>query len=252
MSRGISGETSPGQLGRDRASDGVGAPAVDAAHQAALEALLGTFSTAVALEMHCDLVDAESGEPHNREAFRAHFPALDGSLERWNATIDRVAAAPEALWRRFAGSARDRGLTEPPFMVGVLIDQLATWTLEGSRRGELDSPQESLLEHFDDRVGGSPYVSVYLMGRRVAMLPGGPQAEVERRVEAADNLIRGLFEEARGCDEAAEIADTRETLLGLKHHLLEDLDVEKAAPSIAFAADCPRCQARSARNGADV
>lgn len=216
-------------------------------HKAGLETLVSTFRTAVALEMRCELADAPTREPHNLEAFRTHFGTLHVSLEQWNDTVELAQAAPETLWRRFANSAREQGITEPPFMVGALIDHLATWTLERSRRWELGVPQEAVLQHFDDRLGGSTYVSVYLMGRRVATLPGGPEQEVQRRVAAADALIQALFEEARTCEEAKQIADTRDSLLDLKQRLLEDLELHEAIAAIGFAEDCPLCQTAASR-----
>ncbi len=202
------------------------------------------FHTAVALEMPCELSEVPTGEQDNCACFRAHFPLLDESLERWNAAVAEVQAAPQALWRQFANSARDRGITEPPFMVGVLIDQLATATAERSRHWELDAPLDPLLEHFNDRVDGEHYVSVYVMGRRVAMLPGGTGPDVQRRVQAADALIGALFEQARGCAEAVRIADTHDLLLALKQRLLDQLDGQQASSAIAFAASCPRCRAQ--------
>jgi hypothetical protein len=227
------------------------ATAVDATHAATLEVLLSTLHTAVALEMRCDLDDVSTGQPQNSECFRGHFPALDRALERWNAAVDRAQAAPDALWRRFTSSARDRGITEPPFVVGVLIDQVATSTIESSRRWELDSAPEVALEHFNDRVDGGTHVSVYVMGRRVATLPGGPEPEVQRRVEAADARIRALFEEARNCEEARHIADAQDELLALKQRLLDELEEQRSNALIMLAPDCPRCRwERSAERSA--
>jgi len=237
------GHTSPARAGTRQGR-------LDAAHARALEALLGNFHTAVALEMRCELADVQTSESDNGESFRAHFPLLDASLKRWNVAVDQAQAAPQALWRQFASSARDRGITEPPFMVGVLIDQLATSTAERSRRWELDTPLDPLLEHFNDRIDGDTYVSVYVMGRRVALLPGGARPDVQRRVEAADALIEALFEQARGCDEAELIADTHDLLLALKQRLLDQLDAQPANSAIAFAAACPRCRARRPREPA--
>jgi hypothetical protein len=216
--------------------------AVDRQHAATLEALLGAFHTAVALEMPCDLAEVKTSELENHACFRAHFPAFAIALEEWNATVAVAEAAPEALWRRFANSARDRGITEPPFVVGVLIDQLATSTVERSRRWELDTPQETQLEHFNDRLEDGTYVSVYVMGRRVATLPGGAEPDVQRRIDAADALIRGLFDEARTCAEARSIADAQEALLTLKQRLLDELEDEQARASINVAAACTRCR----------
>ena len=215
---------------------------LDPGHRTGLEALLSTFSTAVALEMRCELVDAPTLLAHPREVFRAHFASLESSIERWNETVARSQAAPQALWRRLANSARDHGITEPPFMVGALIDHLGTRTLESSRRWLLETPQEPILQHFDDRVGGERFVSVYLLGRRVATLPAGSQPDVQRRLDAADTLIRSLFEDARTCSEARQVADERDSLLELKQQLLCERDRCASPESLRFVPSCPLCQ----------
>jgi hypothetical protein len=217
---------------------------VDPEHQAELDALLGLLHTAVALEMRCELSELPAADTCDREYFRAHFATLDRARGEWNAAVDRVHAAPEALWRRFANSARERGITEPPFMVGVLIDQVATSTVERSRQWELDTPREPPLEHFNDRLDGGAYVSVYAMGRRVATLPGGPESDVRRRVEAADSLIRALFAEAQGCSEAREITAAQDALLALKQQLLEQLAARRPGAAFELALGCPRCDGR--------
>jgi hypothetical protein len=197
--------------------------AIDAAHRAGLQALLKTFASALALEMRCELARAPSGE-YDREAARADLAGLEASVEQWNAAVERDQAAPQALWRRLASSARDHGITEPPFMVGALIDHLATHTLESSRSRGPGAPWETtILQHYNDRLAGDPYVSVYLLDRRVATLPGGAQPDVQRRVEAADALIRSLFDDARTCAEARQVADARDSLLALKQRLLSDV-----------------------------
>jgi hypothetical protein len=210
---------------------------VDPAHQAELVSQLAAFSNAVSLEMRFGLSAAQG----DREAFQSHFSALSASLDRWNSAVELTATAPEALWHRFALAARERGITEPPFLVGVLIDDVATWTLERCRREELDMPYTANLEHYVDRIGGSESISVYMMGRKVAVLPGGPEVDVEGSVAAAENLIQALLEEARTSEEAVRVVETRDTLLGLKIDLLDDLDMERMTPVIRPALGCPRC-----------
>lgn len=216
--------------------------ALDAAHRTGLETLLSTFTTAIALEMKCELGDAPTDQPHNREVFRAHFASLEGSIGRWNEAVARAQAAPQALWRRLANSARDHGITEPPFMVGALIDHLATRTLESSRRWELGAPQEPILQHYNDRLAGADFVSVYVLGRHVATLPAGPEPDVRRRVSAADALIRSLFEDARTCTEARQVADGRDSLLELKHQLLSERERYPGAESLDPTPGCPICE----------
>jgi hypothetical protein len=180
------------------------------------------------------------------DAFRAHFESLSASVDRWNTLVARAQGAPEALWRRFTLSARDHGITEPPFVVGVLIDDLATWTLELCRRWELGVAHRAPIEHFRDRIGGSECVSVYIRGRRVAVLPSGPDTDVARRVAAADTLIQALFEEARTSPEARLIAETRDAVLDLQAQLLDDIDIQTANGIIAVVPECPECARRLA------
>ena len=191
--------------------------------------------------MRCDLVAAGADRSLNRAVFGAHFPDLDAARMRWNAVIERSRYAPDGLWRWFATTARERGITEPPFLVGALIDRLGTWTLERCRRWELDFPEELAVQHFSDRLGGSLYVSVYVMGERVATLPGGTHSDVSRRVEAADGLVQALLREALSSEEAREISDARDSLLVLKHDILEDIHVCETDGQFGSGRDCPRC-----------
>jgi len=87
-------------------------------------------------------------------------------------------------------------------------------------------------------------VSVYLLGRRVATLPGGEEPDVQRRVQAADALIRSLFDDARTCKEARQLADGRDSLLELKQRLLSasDSHATPAAIAIVYVESCPRCR----------
>ncbi|MFI4984785.1 MAG: hypothetical protein ACHQAV_02210 [Solirubrobacterales bacterium] len=100
--------------------------AVDIAHQEGLEALLSSVQLAVGLDTRCDYGDRLGAEPNNRRAFAAHFNDLEPALREWDNSVERVRAASDALWEWFAREARDRGVREPPYMVGALIDRLAT------------------------------------------------------------------------------------------------------------------------------
>jgi hypothetical protein len=218
--------------------DDVPAP-VEPKHQEDLEALRNVLRAAVELESRCDFADPPNGRRHNRESFLAHFSELEDALEEWDAAVERVRAAPGALWDWYARAAAERGIDEPQFAVGSLIDRLATLTVERSRHGRLSAQHELYLQHFKDAFESEESVSVYVEGQKVAKLPGEPRRDERRRVEAVDRLIQSLFDSAQICEAATEIGHARDSLLDLKHELLDRL---ATLTPVLFAADCPFCQ----------
>jgi hypothetical protein len=228
------------RLGHAR-EDYVAAP-VQPRHEEDLEALRNVLRAAIELESHCDFADAQSGAAHNRESFLAHYSDLEEPLEEWDDEVERVRAAPGALWDWYASAAVERGISEPCFAVGPLIDRLATWTVERARHGQLSSQHELYLQHFKDAFEGEEFVSVYVEGQKVAKLAGEPQRDVQRRIEAVDGLIQSLFDDAQICEQAREIGHARDSLLDLKHELLDRLALHAKFTPVLFAADCPSCQ----------
>jgi len=211
-------------------------------HREDLEELLDLLRATVELESRCDFADREGGPPRNREVFLAHFGELDASLLAWDERVERVRAAPGALWESLARGAAARGLVEPPFSVGPLVDRLAVMTVERSRRGQLGVPHALSIERFRDNVGGRPFVSLYMEGQRVASLPQGPEADARAATLTAESLIQACFDDAQHSEEALEIDDARDALLDLKAHLLGLLAEHAAADSFTASANCPICQ----------
>jgi hypothetical protein len=226
---------------RHTREDDVPAP-VEPKHHEDLEALHNALRAAVELESRCDFADPPNGRQHNRESFLAHFSELEDALGEWDAEVERVRAAPGALWDWYARAAVERDINEPPFAVGPLIDRLATWTVERARHGQLSTPHELYMQHFKDAFDGEEYVSVYVEGQKVAKLPGEPRADAQRRIDAVDGLIQRLFDDAQSCEEAREIDQARDSLLDLKHELLDRLALYAMFTPALFAADCPLCQ----------
>lgn len=215
--------------------------AVSSEHQEGLEMLLSAVQLAVGLDNRCDYGDRPGGEARNRDAFLAHFRDLEPSLNDWDAAVERVRAASDALWEWFAGAARDRGAREPPYAVGALIDRLATMTIERSRREELAMEHELRRQHFNDAFDGREHVSVYVEGQKVAEVPGEPWVDLAQRVEAVDGLIQALFDDAQRSEQAQEIGDARDSLLDLKLPLQDGLALHASDTQIAFSEDCPLC-----------
>ncbi|HYM54669.1 MAG TPA: hypothetical protein VES97_04860 [Solirubrobacteraceae bacterium] len=221
--------------------DDVPAP-VDPKHREDLETLRNVVRAAIELESPCDFADPPNGGQDNRRAFLAHFGELEDALVEWDAEVERARSAPGALWEWYARAAAERGITEPPFAVGSLIDRLATWTVERARNGQLNSPHDLYLQHFKDAFEGEEYVSVYAEGQKVARLPGEPRADVRRRTVAANRLIQTLFDDAQACEAAQEIGRARDSLLDLKHELLDRLALHGTATPVVFAPGCPCCR----------
>jgi len=212
-----------------------------AGHQEDLEAMLGTLRTAIELESRSDF-EALGGDGTARESFLAHFGGLEEALAQWDAGVERVRAAPEALWAWFAHAAPERGIAEPRFALGPLIDRLAALTMNRSRRGQLGIPHSLNLEHFPDSVGDGLQVSVYLGGQQVATVTGHSTEQLAGNAGSADALIQALFDEAQQSAEAHAIDDAREQLLDLQEQLLDRLEQLAARTGLAPSESCPRCR----------
>lgn len=211
-------------------------------HKEDLELTLSGLRTAVELEGRCDFADPPNDSSRDGQIFLAHFGALETLLDQWDDRVERMRAAPDALWGWFAREVVEHGIAEPPFAVGPLVDRLAVWTIDRSRRGQLRTPHQLGLQVFDDAIGGIKHTRLYLGGEKVATLPGEPPADLQSRIDAASGLIRTLFDDAQTCSEAREIEDARDALLELKQQLLDSLELHAAATPIARAEDCPCCR----------
>jgi hypothetical protein len=218
-----------------------------AGHRDELTAILDLLRVGIELEGRCDYGDQPDGGEPSRRAVHAHFGNLAVALDEWDCEIERGRSTPGTLWRWLADSARELGVTEPPFLVGSLIDLLAILTVDRSRQWQLEVPRELHFETFSDRVGGAIQLSLYLEGQMVARLPGEPASDAERALESACALIQQLFDEAQTCGPARDIGEARDSLLALKEDLLERLASEAALARIRFARDCPLCVGQAGR-----
>ena len=210
-------------------------------HREDLETLLDILRMSIELEDRCGYGDPPSGEQRNRAAVLAHFPELEALLGEWDARVERVQAAPGALWGWFERSASRRGIGEPPFVVGALIDRLALLTVERARSGQLDVAHDLTLQHFNDRLAGGERVSLYVEGQNVAQLPGDPQATLPRRIDTVHELIQQLFDDAQSSAQAVAIGSARDALMDIKLPLLDHVAQEAASDSLHVAAGCPFC-----------
>jgi hypothetical protein len=215
---------------------------VERSHEEDLDVLRDVLRAALELESRCDFADPPKGEQRNRESFLAHFADLQDALEEWDSEVERARSAPGELWDWYARTAAARGIDEPLFAVGPLIDRLATWTVQRARNGQLDTPHELYLQHFKDAFEGEEHVSVYVEGQKVAKLPGDAHGNLQRRTEAADRLIQALFDDAQMCGEAKQIGHARDTLCDLKHELLDRLELQASLTPVLFASGCPFCE----------
>lgn len=234
-------------LRRARRQERTGTEAVPAdvplpeAHRDELEARIDMLRMAVDLEDACEFADAPGRERPRRVSFLAHFPDMEAPITEWNACVERVRSAPAELWTWFEHAARMRGITEPPYALGALIDRLAILTAERSRSGELGVPHELRVEHFRDRVGGIECVSLFVDGQNIARLPCAASDGVEPDVPAAVAVVQSLFDEAQSTTEALEVGRVRDALLDLKQPLLDGLAAHASADSLALTPACPVC-----------
>jgi hypothetical protein len=216
--------------------------ALNTEHQEGLDALLSSVQLAVGLGNRCDYGDRPGEEPSNRQALAAHFHDLEAALKEWDVAVERVRVAADALWEWFAREARDRGVREPPYVMGALVDRLATRTIERARREELGERYELGCQHFDDAFDGGRRVTVYVEGQKVAEVHGEPDTDLARRVEGVDGLIQALFDDAQRSEQAQEIGDARDALLDLKLALQRALALQANVTDLSLSSDCPKCR----------
>jgi hypothetical protein len=214
---------------------------VSGTHREDLEAHMDLLRMAIELEGPCDYGDAPGASPQHQIEFLAHFGELEPQLAEWNDSVERVRAAPTALWSWFEHTARKRGVTEPPFALGPLIDRFAILTAERSRRGQLSDAHKLHVEHFRDRIGGAERISLHVEGQNVAKLPSAPEPTAAERTADAEAMLQRLFDDAQRSDPASEIQDSRDALLDQKQPLLDLLAILASVDTIAFAPDCPEC-----------
>lgn len=217
-------------------------PPIGDQHREDLEGRMDLLRMAVELEAPCEFGDPPGTGERQREAFVAHFGELEAPLQEWNEQVELVRSAPAALWSWFERTAQKRGVTEPPFALGALIDRLAILTAERSRHGELGVARPLQIERFRDRVSGLERLSLHMEGQNVARLPSEPAATIEHRAAEAEALLQKLFDDAQRSGQANEIGTSRDALLDMKQPLLERLAIHASVDAIAFAPQCPVCR----------
>jgi hypothetical protein len=211
------------------------------AHREDLEVLLDLVRSTVELECMCDYAERPEHPGRNRAVFMAHFAELEATLDAFDERVERVRAAPAALWERLDSAAQERGIREPPFALGPLIDRMAVVTLARARRGQLRTPHQLSLERFVDRRESGSSVSLSMERQRVASLVCSPGEDPDDLADTAQRALQELFDEAQHSAQAREIDDARDSLLAIKSHLLGLLAQRAATDTIAPAASCPVC-----------
>jgi hypothetical protein len=219
---------------------------IGAEHREELESVMDGLRVAIELDGPADYGDRVHGRQPNRNSFLAHFVELEAPLGEWDDTVERVQAAPGALWGWFARSSSKRGIREPPFAVGALIDRLAILTAERARHGRLGTQHKLYLQNFKDNSVDGGRLSVYVEGQNVAQVQYEPEATAEQRIAAIEGLIQTLFDDAQKSAPAAEIASTRDLLFDLKKPLLDRLTLYGSLDTIVGVEDCSVCGAERA------
>lgn len=235
-------------LGRPDAARTMGKP-IDAQHRADLEADVDMLRAAITLQRHTNFGDPHTDEQHNRASFLAHFPDLDSLLQEWDELIEAAKTAPGSLWEYLQQATSDRGLTEPPFALGRLVDRLATLTLQRARQGQLDTRHELQFQRFTDRTIDGTQRTVYVEGQNVLALPDEPTPGVQEQIEAAEQRIQALFDDAQASAQAQFLASAISALHAAEQPILDRLATHASGEEMTYAAGCPVCQAQP---GADA
>jgi hypothetical protein len=230
-----------GSCNCDRRPRGQDEVSIEPNHEEELEALLDLLRTAVKLEARC----GDHVVPAVRDGaatLHTHFADLEPWLEEWDAEVERTQMAVAALWDWYTRAAGARGITEPPFTLGPLVDCLAIRTVERARNGKLRRHQELSIEHLPDRIGGVERMNIYVEGQRVAGFPRPQHDDVEQPAYAFDHLIQALFDDAQRSDEARAIDRARDSLLAHKRRLLRRLAEYAADARMRYEPGCRICR----------
>jgi hypothetical protein len=225
--------------GRRRAAQVV--PMIDAAHREDLEAALALLRAELALEARLRDGELRPDEELLQQAVRAHLGELGVALGEWEARLERARLAPAGLWSWLGEAAAELGVSEPPFLLGPLVDTLAMLIVERARSWELDLGYELALHRLDDRFDGERHASLYLGDRMLARVALGEGAAAEAAVHDAERRLQALFDVARVSGPAREISDSRDSLLALKQHLLGGLTIDAQPSTLSFTSACPIC-----------
>ena len=216
---------------------------MDARHREELEADVDMLRAAITLNRRTNFGDPPTDEQQNRSSFLAHVPELDSPLQEWDTLIEEAKTAPGSLWEWLQQATSGRGFTEPPFALGRLIDRLATLTVQRARQGQLDTPHQLQFQRFTDRTIDGTQHTVYVEGQNVLGLPDEPTANTQHQIEASEQRIQALFDDAQVSAEAQQVASAINALHAAEQPILERLTLHASAEQIAYAAGCPVCQA---------
>ena len=195
-------------------------------HLADLELLRSLLRTAIDLESRCDFGESPTGPRTNRAAFLAHFPDLEPELELWDAAVNRVKVATRDLWAWLDDACADRGVREPEFAVGAVIDRLALLVLQRARNWELQSPHKLTFERFAGSQPADP-ATLYMGGRLVVQVPSLPADAADERVAFAAKLLQQLHDDLAQSQQASEVLNARDLLLLAQESLRERLAIPR-------------------------
>jgi hypothetical protein len=216
-------------------------PTIDVAHREDLEAALDLLRAELALEARLRDGEPQPDEELLQRAVRAHLGELGAALGEWEARLERARLAPAGLWSWLGEQAATLGVSEPPFLLGPLVDTLAMLIVERARGWELDLGYELALHRLDDRFDGERHASLYLGDRMLARVALAEGAAGEAAVLDAERRLQELFDLARVSGPAREISDSRDSLLALKQHLLGGLKHDARRSTLRFTSACPIC-----------
>jgi len=230
-------------------------PLVRPDHLAELQGRLETLEQAVRTDDVCDYADPPDARETHEESFKAHYPALGGALDAWDAVVRDVACAPEVFemaLRDVAESAEpaapwfgvygpDNDTAEVLNALSERLEMLARCRLLG-----LDSPpwwawsaspplpSPGLPDH--------PAWEVMFGKRVLALIPEQPEDTRQERINEAINRIKSLWEYGEGMDEAAAIGATLERRAELKQPLLDELREWRKVSGVEATPRCSICR----------
>jgi hypothetical protein len=238
-----------------RIADAVGQP-VGPNQRALLDGLLTRVHLAVANHNAVDYDDAPDGEPHNRDLFAAHFPALIPQLDTWHAAVEGRETAVRSLRDWIPQEVQRRGFIEPHYFNGTMAACFSEVTVGRARRQELDDPFTVRIRCVQDvaaddgEKGWSAYVhsgreevKVAELSHELKEFTEEGTAELNKIIAAMEQDLQACFDALQRSDAAPQVADAQSALNDLRQPLLDRLKLIRNTANPVFSDTCRYCLA---------
>ena len=218
-------------------------------HLQELQRRLQVLLTNVEREEGCNYEDPPDGRRTHHDAFRAHYPELEASLDVWDRTVKRVATARWSLMSELSGEVDQEEIKAPEYIVGDVLAAINGLVVTRAEKGELG--QSAVVRGWDwgqplpDPPGAPPTQAMWVVRlgqHRIALVPDLPEEGREDRLKATQQRIEALWKVAETWDVAAEIGASKEALAQLQQPLKDDLQEWQKVSGVRVSPRCSICR----------